>query len=205
MAKADGANLLELFLDMLSAERGAAENTLAAYRRDLEALAAALSKRGKTLANATPDDLRAYLTALAKRQLAASSQARALSAMRQLFRFLYAEGHRAEDPAASLQGPKRSRPLPKTISVNAVDRLLQTARTGIDDSDKPLGERVRRARLYCLLELLYATGMRVSELVSLPIGAARQDARMLIVRGKGNKERLVPLNNAAKAATSQYL
>lgn len=198
------ARLIELFLDMLSAERGAAGNTIAAYARDLEEFAAELS-RGKHLGNAGADDIRAHLAQLAGRGMAASSQARALSAIRQFFRFLYAEGHRKDDPAAALQGPKRARPLPKTVSVDAVDRLLAVARAGIDDTETPIRERARRARLYCLLELLYATGLRVSELVSLPISAARQDARMLVVRGKGNKERLVPLNASAKAAMTQYL
>ena len=125
--------------------------------------------------------------------------------MRQLYRFLYAEQHRRDDPAAALEGPKRGRTLPKVLSVADVDRLLAVAREGMGDAERPLGERLRRARLNCLLEVLYATGLRVSELVALPASAARQDTRMLMVRGKGNKERLVPLNGAAKTAMDEYL
>jgi integrase/recombinase XerD len=126
-----------------------------------------------------------------------------LSAIRQLYRFLYAEGRRKDDPAAILEGPKRVRPLPKTLTLAEVDRLLRTA--GQSDPAAPLSVRLRAARLACLLELLYATGLRVSELVALPASAARSDARVIVVRGKGNKERLVPLNDAAKRAMVEYL
>jgi integrase/recombinase XerD len=121
--------------------------------------------------------------------------------MRQLYRFLYAEGHRSDDPAAILEGPKRSRPLPKVLSIEEVDRLLATSRS---NPDEPPQKRLRRLRLICLLETLYATGLRVSELVALPASAAQGNARMLAVRGKGDKERLVPLNEAAKCAISEY-
>jgi integrase/recombinase XerD len=124
--------------------------------------------------------------------------------LRQFYRFLYAEGHRKDDPAAAIEGPKRGRPLPKVLTVDDVDRLLGAARQE-PDGGRSLAERLRRTRLVCLLEVLYATGLRVSELVSLPIAAARRDARVLLVRGKGNKERLVPLNGAAKAAMADYL
>jgi integrase/recombinase XerD len=195
--------LAELFLDMLAAERGAAANTIEAYRRDLDDFAATLAAEGRTAVNATTDDLRGYLTGLRAQGLAAASQARRLSSMRQFFRFLYAEGHRPDDPAATLVGPQRRRPLPKVLSVDDVDRLLAAARAGLaDESSKP--ERLRQLRLNCLLEVLYATGMRVSELIALPSTAARQNARMLMVRGKGDKERLVPLNQAAKAAMAEY-
>jgi integrase/recombinase XerD len=133
----------------------------------------------------------------------ASTVARRLSAIRQLYRFLYAEGLRKDDPAAVLEGPKRSRPLPKTLSIAEVDRLLRAA--GTADPGAPLRERLRAARLSCLLETLYATGLRVSELVALPVSAARRDARVIVVRGKGNKERMVPLNTAAKDAMAAYL
>src|SRR5262249_31722023 len=139
------------------------------------------------------------------RSFSAASVARRLSAIRQLYRFLYAESLRKEDPAAAIEGPKRGRPLPKVLSVSHVDQLLATAREGIADARRPVGERVRAAPLNCLLEVLYATGLRVSELVSLPASAARRDERMLIVRGKGNKERLVPLNEAARTAMRDYL
>jgi integrase/recombinase XerD len=147
--------------------------------------------------------VRGYLRHLAKREFAASSVARRLSAIRQLYRFLSAEGRRGDDPAAIVEGPKRGRKLPRVLSIEEVDRLLATAR----DNPKPnqtAGERARTARLYCLLELVYATGLRVSELVSLPASAAARSARMLIVRGKGDKERLVPLNDAAKQAMTDY-
>jgi integrase/recombinase XerD len=132
-----------------------------------------------------------------------ASVARRLSAIRQLYRFLYAERQRKDDPAAVLEGPKRTRPLPKTLSLAEVDRLLGFAARR--DPAAALSERVRAARLACLVELLYATGLRVSELVALPIAAARRDARVVVVRGKGNKERLVPLNDAAKRSMAEYL
>lgn len=197
--------LVALFLDMQSAERGAAPNTIDAYWRDLNDLAAALSQAGRTIGNATSDDLRRYLAGIAARGLAPASQARRLSALRQLYRFLYAERHRPDDPAAVLAAPKRGRTLPKVLTVEEVDRLLAAARDGISDPERSLAERLRRARLNALLELVYATGLRVSELVALPATAARRDNLMLLVRGKGGKERLVPLNKAAKSAMADYL
>jgi len=133
-----------------------------------------------------------------------ASVARRLSAIRQLHRFLYAEGHRGDDPAAILEGPKRSRPLPKVLTIGDVDRLIAAARQAADATDVAALERLRARRLHCLLELLYATGLRISELVALPASAARRDERVLIVRGKGGKERLVPLNEAAKSAMRSY-
>jgi integrase/recombinase XerD len=195
--------LVALFLDMLAAERGAAPNTLAAYRRDLADFASCLADAGATVKSATTEDVRRYLGALSQRGLRPASVARRLSAIRQLYRFLYAERQRKDDPAAVLEGPKRSRPLPKTLSLAEVDRLLGCAARR--DPAVALGERVRAARLACLVELLYATGLRVSELVALPTTAARRDARVVVVRGKGNKERLVPLNDAAKRAMAEYL
>jgi integrase/recombinase XerD len=135
--------------------------------------------------------------------MTSATVARRLSAIRQLYRFLYAEGQRKDDPAAVLQGPKRARALPKTLTLAEVDRLLRVAT--ICDPAAPLAARLRVARLACLVEMLYATGLRVSELVALPASAARHDARVIVVRGKGNKERLVPLNDAAKRATAVYL
>ncbi|BAT59838.1 tyrosine recombinase XerD [Variibacter gotjawalensis] len=199
MSRDKGHSWIELFLDMLSAERGAAANTIEAYRRDLTDFAEQAS-----IVTASSDSIREYIAGISARGFAASSQARRLSAIRQLYRFLYAEGYRTDDPAAALAGPKRSRPLPKVISTSSVDHLLGTARADAQ-REGSMAERLRRARLYCLLEVLYATGLRVSELVALPIAAARQDTRMIVVRGKGNKERLVPLNNAAKEAMKDYL
>jgi integrase/recombinase XerD len=197
--------LCDLFLDMVAAERGGAANTLDAYRRDLDDLLGFLGKRRKSVASATTADLRAYLAHLADHGFAASSAARRLSAIRQLYRFLYAEGHRTEDPAAIIEGPKRSRPLPKVLSIGEVDRLIAAARQAAETRDSPPLERLRSLRLLCLIELLYATGMRISELVALPASAAQRDERMLVVRGKGAKERLVPLNGAAKSAMRDYL
>src|SRR6266540_3236668 len=203
--KESSERLIELFLDMLVAERGAALNTITAYRRDLADFAAHLAATRRALGNAAGDDLRRYIESLTSRGFSAASVARRLSALRQFYRFLYAEGHRRDDPAAAIEGPKRNRPVPSVLSIGNVERLLAAARTGMDDPERPLSERLRRARLTCLLEVLYATGLRVSELMSLPISAARQDARMLMVRGKGDKERLVPLNRAAKTAMAEYL
>lgn len=197
--------LTELFLDMLAAERGGAQNTLAAYRRDLDDFAAHLAAGKRMVDSATTADLRGYLASLSARGFKASSVARKLSAIRQLYRFLYAEGHRGDDPGAVIEGPKRGRTLPKVLSVKEVDHLLQVARAGADDAGRSAPERLRACRLVCLLEVLYATGLRISELIALPAAAARRDERMLVIRGKGGKERLVPLNTAAKTAMRDYL
>ncbi len=195
--------LVALYLDMLAAERGAGKNTLAAYSRDLEDFSTYLKAAGRSVAKANTADLRAYLGELSRRGLRVTTVARRLSAIRQLYRFLYAEGQRGDDPAAVLEGPKRERALPKTLTLAEVDSLLSVA--GKIDPAAPLPARLRAARLVCLLEILYATGLRVSELVALPLSAARKDARAIVVRGKGNKERLVPLNEAAKRAMVAYL
>jgi integrase/recombinase XerD len=202
-ARPSDQTLIELFLDMLAAERGAGANTLSAYGRDLADFSAHLVANGRAIATAATDDVRGYLQALAGRGFAAASTARRLSAIRQLYRFLYAEGRRRDDPAAIIEGPKRGRPLPKVLSIAEVDRLLIAARAATI-SGQPMGEALRALRLTCLIELIYATGLRVSELVALPASAAERSARMLIVRGKGSKERLVPLNEAAKRAMTEY-
>ena len=197
--------LVELFLDMQAAERGAGANTLNAYRNDLADLTAHLRAAGRTIGNAATDDLRGFLVGLAERGFKPASVARRLSATRQLFRFLYAEGKRGDDPAAVLEGPKRGRTLPKVLSIAEVDKLLSEARVEAEDKVRPVAARLRAMRLLCLLETVYATGLRVSELVALPASSARRDQRMLVVRGKGGKERLVPLNEAAKRAMADYL
>jgi integrase/recombinase XerD len=202
--RASDQTLIDLFLDMLAAERGAGENTLAAYRNDLADLSAHLGAAKRSIAEASTDDLRGFLKSLAERGFKASSLARRLSAVRQLYRFLYAEGKRGDDPAAVLEGPKRGRKVPKVLSIAEVDTLLAQAHGAIDSAPSPAA-RLRAARLACLLEVVYATGLRVSELVALPAAAARRDQRMLVVRGKGGKERLVPLNQAAKRAMAAYL
>jgi integrase/recombinase XerD len=195
--------LIALFLDMLAAEQGAPATTREAYRADLDDLAGFLARRGAALASAETEDLRAYLADLDARGFKASSVARKLSSIRHLYRFLLGERRRTDDPAAILAGPKRGRSLPKVLSVADVERLLAEAkaRTG---QGTPAAQ-TRAHRLYCLLEVLYATGLRVSELVALPRAAARHEARMIVVRGKGDKERLVPLNEAARAAMAGYL
>jgi integrase/recombinase XerD len=203
-ASSADARLLELFLDMLAAERGAAANTLAAYRRDLDDFAADLAGAGKAVATAESDDIRIHLGRLTRRGFKASSLARRLSAIRQLFRFLHAEGHRPDNPAAVLEGPKRGQTIPKILSIAEVDALLAAARGAMAGEKVSASERLRAARLNCLLEVLYATGLRVSELVALPASAARRSERMLIVRGKGDRERMVPLNDAAKSAMADY-
>jgi len=194
---------LEAFLEMLAAERGAAVNTLAAYRRDLADFLAHLGRRGTTLESARANDITAYLHTLSEAGLQSTSRARRLSAIRQLYKFLAAEGHVAEDPAAGLAGPRRERPLPKTISVREVDALLDAAERRVGAATGL--ERFRALRLHCLLEMLYATGMRVSELVSLPRSVLTGDERMLTIRGKGGRERLVPLNTRARSALDRYL
>jgi len=198
---------IELFLDMLAAERGASSNTLDAYRRDLTDFAADLTAAGTRISAAKNNDIRAHLGRLAKRGLAAASMARRLSAVRQFYRFLYSEGHRKDDPAAAIEGPKRGRSLPKVLSIKQVDDLLAQARGGMQAGavSGQVSEQLRAARLNCLLEVLYATGLRVSELVTLPESAARRDQRMIMVRGKGGRERMVPLNESAKRAMSDYL
>lgn len=193
-----------LFLDMLAAERGAGANTLDAYRRDLADLAAFLGTQGYSFADATTQALRDYLADLADRGFKSTSVARKLSATRQLFRFLYAEGRRGDDPAAVLAGPRRGLTIPKVLTVAEVDHLLATARAAVDEAEQP-GAKLRAMRLMCLLEVVYATGLRVSELVALPAAAARKDQRMLVIRGKGGRERLVPLNDAARQSMAAYL
>ncbi|MCW5747846.1 MAG: tyrosine recombinase, partial [Alphaproteobacteria bacterium] len=187
---------VELFLEMLAAERGAAANTLEAYGRDLDALCAFLARRREGPLDATPEALRAYIASLRHLGMASRTSARRLSSIRQFFRFLLAEGHRADDPSAVLDSPRLDRPLPKVLSQDDVGALLAAAhKRGAAEG----------LRLAALLELLYATGMRVSELVTLPLAAVERDPEALIVRGKGNKERLVPLGEPARDAILAWL
>jgi len=188
------AKLTSLFLDMLAAEQGAGDNTLDAYRGDLTDFHGFLAGSGKGFADVETEALRDYLADLDARGFKSSSVARRLSALRHLFRFLLNERIRSDDPAAILSGPKRGRGLPKVLSISDVDRMLTRARELTQAPESSAPQRLRALRLYCLLEVLYATGMRVSELVALPRSAAQRDARMIVVRGKGDKERLVPLN-----------
>ncbi|MCA6125635.1 site-specific tyrosine recombinase XerD [Bradyrhizobium sp. WSM 1704] len=202
--KTSDARLTALFLDMLAAEQGAGANTLDAYRRDLTDFSDYLARSGADFTGADTDALRGYLADLDVRGFKSTTVARRLSAMRHLYRFLLNERIRSDDPAAILSGPKRGRGLPKVLSIQDVDRMLTRAKQ-LTQTDVSPAQRLRALRLYCLLEVLYATGLRVSELVSLPLSAARRDARMIVVRGKGNKERLVPLNDASRRAMADYL
>jgi len=204
-SNASDARLIDLFLDMLAAEQGAGDNTLQAYRRDLADFSQFLARGGGSFAGAETQQLRDYLADLDQRGFKSSSVARRLSAMRHLFRFLLNEQIRSDDPAAILSGPKRGRALPKVLSIADVDRLLSRAKSLGEAPQASAPQQLRAMRLYCLLELLYATGLRVSELVSLPRSAARRAARMIEVRGKGGKERLVPLNEASRQAMADYL
>jgi len=199
------AKLIHLFLDMLAAEQGAGDNTLDAYRRDLTDFSEFLGRAGQNFAGAGTDVLRDYLADLDTRGFKSSSVARRLSAMRHLFRFLLNERIRSDDPAAILSGPKRGRGLPKVLSISDVDRMLTRAKELTQPEGASPQQRLRAMRLHCLLEVLYATGLRVSELVALPLSASRRDASMIVVRGKGNKERLVPLNEASRQAMADYL
>ena len=187
----------------MSAERGASRNTLAAYERDLTHYMEFLFSRGRASTNATPESVREFIAHMAKRNLASTTAARKLSAVKQFHRFLLAEGIAGENPVAVISGPKLGRPLPKLLSVDEVDRLIAVA---TDQAQRAEGkDRFRAQRLYCLLEVLYATGLRVSELVGLPVNAAYGSERMLTVRGKGGRERLVPLNEKAAQALKTFL
>ena len=194
---------LRQFLDMLAAERRATENTLQAYRRDLDDFAAFLARSDRHFTNASPADVVAYMRGLGDAGLAPASRARRLSAVRQLYKFLLSEGVVTEDPTYGYAGPRKGRSLPKTLSVAEVDRLIETARARIEGANGR--DRVRALRLYALLEMLYATGMRVSELVTLPRSVLAGDGRVLTIKGKGGRERLVPLNRAAREALTRYL
>jgi integrase/recombinase XerD len=202
---ASDIRLIDAFLDMASSERGASPHTLDAYRRDLTDYSDFLGARGKAIAAATVSDAREHLAALTGLGFKPTTTARHLSAIRQLHKFLYAEGYRSDDPTTTLEGPRRGRALPKVLSVEEVDRLLATAREGIDDAERPILHRLRAARITALLETLYATGLRVSELVSLRRSAARPGVEVLTVVGKGSKERIVPLTAVAKRAMQGYL
>ncbi len=186
----------EAFLEMLAAERGAAVNTQLSYARDLEQLQDWLTTLGTTPAAADEAALRSYLGALSKAQVAPATAARRLSCLRQFYRFLFSEGVRQDDPTARLDSPRQARSLPKILSEEDVERLLAAAHAQ-DDAEG--------LRLAALIELLYATGLRVSELVGLPLAAIRDGTEAILVRGKGGKERLVPLNDAARDALAAYL
>jgi integrase/recombinase XerD len=190
MSRQDG--LIDAFLEMMSAERGAGANTLAAYTRDLADFAGFVKGR---IADASREDIRAYLGHLSKSGMAASSQARRLSALRQFFGFLYGEGTRKDNPTEAVDAPKLSRPLPKILSAEDMEAMIAAAAG--DDADAK--------RLTCIVEMLYAAGLRVSELAGLPLQAVKTRESFILVKGKGNKERLAPINGNARAAIDAYL
>lgn len=187
---------VEPFLEMLMVERGAAANTIEAYRRDLIDYCGFLKARNSSADMADSDQIRAYLAALAKQGVKASTAARRLSSLRQFHKFLFAEAIRQDDPTVVIDAPRRGRPLPKIMTEEEVDRLLAVAEANVG----PDGTRVQ-----CLLELLYATGMRVSELVTLPLTAVLRDEPFLLIKGKGGKERIVPISLPARLAINSYL
>ena len=192
------ADWIGTFLEAQRAELDAADNTILAYARDLGHFRDWLAAAGRDLATADRDAVESYLIELETLGMARSTRARRLSAIRQLYRFAYDEGWRGDNPAIQIKGPGKARRLPKTLGEAEVDRLLAAAR----DTGRTPPDRLRNT---CLVELLYATGMRVSELVSLPVSAARGDPRMLLVRGKGGRERMVPLSDPARAALAAWL
>jgi integrase/recombinase XerD len=200
----NAARQLDAFLDMLAAERGAARNTQDAYRRDLSDYIAHLAANGRDPGAATTEDIRAYLASLEPRGMSAATVARRISAIRQLHKFLYVDRHRGDDPASGLDGPRMRRSAPGVFSTAEIDRLLAVAGEGLDDEARPVRERLRAARLYALLETLYATGLRVSELVSLPKSAAHSRDPFIAIRGKGGRERLAPLTDCARRALLSY-
>ncbi|MGD0640499.1 MAG: site-specific integrase, partial [Roseiarcus sp.] len=186
--------LVESFLDAIAAERGASRNTVEAYRRDLTDYAEFLADRGAGALQASSADVRGFIAARGADGLAAASLARRLSSVRQFHKHLYVEGRRGDDPTLAIEGPRRGRPLPKVLSVAEVDRLIAVAREGLEAPERPTRERLAAARMACLIELVYASGLRVSELVALPKSAARAKEPLIAVTGKGNKERLVPIS-----------
>ena len=192
----DAGPAVDAFLEMMAAERGASPNTIEAYGRDLEEFAQFVVARGARIEVATADQVRDYLRMNSRKGLASATMARKLSVLRGYFAFLLGEGVRRDDPCAAMDAPRLGRRLPKTMSQDEVGRILAIAR----DRDGADGRR-----LTALLEILYATGLRVTELVTLPISALSRDRRVLVVRGKGGKERMVPLGAPARRAIELYL
>jgi len=196
--KAGDTSLIESFLEMMSAERGASINTLSAYRRDLLDFSAHRAQKVGSMRSATREDIKAYLAFLSRSGVSGATQSRRLSALRQFYVFLYSEGVRRDDPTDAIEAPKRSRPLPRTLSHEDMAALIAAARDMAENSADSM-------RLSCMLEVLYASGLRVSELVSLPLSAARARDGFLRGRGKGQKERLAPLNRTAQQMIAAYL
>lgn len=200
-----GGRLIEAFLEMMSVERGASANTQSSYRRDLVDYQQFLAGQGSVFERAGSDVVRAYLVDLDDRGFAASTAARRLSVVRQFHQFLFGEGIRGDDPTGTIEGPRRPARLPMVLSEQDVDRLIEAARIATELSDVSDSQKLRNARLLALLELLYATGLRVSELVALPRAAIRGETPYFTVRGKGGHERIVPLTDKARTAAADYL
>lgn len=198
------STLVETYLEAASIENAASDNTLAAYRADLDLYTGFLASRGRSLLDATTDDVEDFVAGLAAEGYAAATQARRLSAVRQLHKFLYAEGRRADDPTARVDRPRTRRPLPKVLSVEDVGRLLDSTAATAAEPVEDQAEALRRTRFWAMLETLYASGLRVSELVALPAGAIREGTAAMTVRGKGSKDRLVPIGDTARAAVVAY-
>lgn len=198
------SHLVGAFLEMMSAERGAAANTIAAYRRDLASYAGFVAGKKQSLLDCPRETVTAYLDMLKNEGLSASSSARHLSAIRQFHKFLCADGLRGDDPTRIVASPKTRRPLPKVLSVAEVDKLLSLAEAEANAEASPANQEAAR-RLYCLLEMLYATGLRVSELVSLKRAAVMRDSSFITVTGKGQKERIVPMNDKARDAVRAWV
>jgi len=198
LGSAQDRALVDSFLDMMSAERGASANTLDAYRRDLLDFAASCARARSSLKEANRDRIRSFLESLAAANLKTSSQARKLSALRRFYAFLYADGIRRDDPCGAIEAPRLSRPLPKILSADEALKLIEGARgESPDDAES--------ARLLCIVEMLYASGLRISELVTLPLSSVRANQRFVHVRGKGGRERLAPLGAAAHEALRAYI
>lgn len=195
--------LIDRFLEMMSAERGAAQNTLAAYQRDLSAYADFLKAKGAGVATAIPEHIRNYLASLDAEGIKASSAARKLSAIRQFHNFLFGEGILRENPATAIDAPRLRRPLPKVLTPEDVTRLMGVAESRIGRLKGKA--RLKAQRLHCLLELIYATGLRVSELVGLKKQAVAKGPHFILVKGKGGRERMVPVSKTACAAVETYL
>ena len=194
--RVSGAAWAEAFLEMMAVERSAAKNTLTAYGKDLADAEGFLAGRGRDLASASAEDLEAYFSAVGARGLSPATASRRRAAIRQFYRFVLGEGWRKDDPSRRVDAPRKGRPLPKVLSRGEVERLIAAA--GARDGAQGL-------RLGCMVELIYASGLRVSELLALTLSALARDPAFLIVRGKGGKERLAPLNDTARTAIKAYL
>ena len=198
-------HLVEAFLEMMSAERGAAKNTLSSYERDLAKYGEHLLDKGSQFSQAQVNHVETHLQNLSAEGLSASSQARHLSSIRQFHKFLFAEGIRTDDPCSTIDSPKLGRPLPKVMSIEDVDKLIGLAQEEANNKKGTPTKRLRAVRLYVLIEMIYATGLRVSELVRLPKTAANTSGRFINIVGKGNKERIVPLSDKCRDAIALYM